>query len=73
MEEKNSGKEILMAMHPMWWMGSAWGIGMMLIMFVFWALIIAAAVLGIRWLLCQGKTLQSHAALENTKRKDLSA
>ena len=43
-------------MHPMWSMGGAWGVGMMLMMFVFWALIIVAAFLGIRWLLRRGKT-----------------
>lgn len=31
-----------------------WGIGMMLIMLVFWGLVIAGTVLGIRWLVTQG-------------------
>ena len=35
-------------MHP--WILSAWGMGMMLVMLVFWGLVIAAVVLGIRWL-----------------------
>lgn len=60
-------------MHHMWWMGGAWGIGMMLMMFAFWALIITAAVLGIRWLGRQGKTLEGHAALDRANRKDLSS
>lgn len=34
-------------MHPMW---GAWGISMMVIMLAFWALVVAAIVLGIRWL-----------------------
>jgi uncharacterized membrane protein len=41
--------------HPMWWMWGAWGIGMMLIMLLFWGAVIVAIVLGIRWLLRQGR------------------
>ena len=52
-------------MHSIW-MG-AWGVGMMLMMFIFCALFIAAAVLAVRWLWRQGKTPQSHAALEKTQ------
>lgn len=75
-------------MHPMWGMGGAWGIGMMLMMFLFWILVIAGLVLGIRWLLDQGKGRRSDSALEllrqryakgeinkeefETRRKDLS-
>ncbi|MFQ5533035.1 MAG: hypothetical protein ACE5EP_04205, partial [Candidatus Methylomirabilales bacterium] len=33
-------------MHYMW---GPWGIGMMLMMLVFWGLVIVALVLGIRW------------------------
>ena len=51
-------------MHPMWWMGGAWGIGMMFMMFLFWALIIAAVVLGIRWLAGQGRESRPDSALE---------
>ena len=35
----------------MWWMWSAWDIGMMLMMLVFWGLVIVALVVGIRWLM----------------------
>jgi putative membrane protein len=49
-------------MHPMMW--GAWGFGMMLMMILFWALVIAAVVLGIRWLLSQGKGSRSDSALE---------
>jgi putative membrane protein len=51
-------------MHPIWW---AWGTGgmvMMLMMLVFWSLIIAAMVLGIRWLIRQGDRSRSDTALE---------
>ena len=51
-------------MHPMWWMGGAWGIGMMFMMFLFWGLVIAGIVLGIRWLLSQGKESRTDSALE---------
>jgi putative membrane protein len=42
-------------MHPMW---GVWGIGMMLMMLVFWAAVIVGIVLAIRWLVTQGK--ESH-------------
>ena len=51
-------------MHPMWWMGGAWGIGMMFMMLLFWGLVIVGLVLGIRWLLSQGKEARSDSALE---------
>ena len=51
-------------MHPMWWMGGAWGIGMMFMMLLFWGLVIAGLVLGIRWLLSQGKESRTDSALE---------
>jgi putative membrane protein len=41
--------------HPMWGMWGVWGIGMFLFMFLFWALVIAGLVLGIRWLITQGR------------------
>jgi putative membrane protein len=40
--------------HPMMWGWGAWGIGMMVMMVVFWALVIAGLMLGIRWLVRQG-------------------
>ena len=48
-------------MHPMW---GAWGIGMMFMMLVFWGLIIVGLVLGIRWLVTQGRVSQSDTALD---------
>jgi len=51
-------------MHPMWWMGGAWGVGMMFMMLVFWTLIIVGLVLGVRWLLSQGKDSRGDSALE---------
>jgi putative membrane protein len=39
-------------MHPMW---GVWGIGMMLMMLVFWGVVIVGIVLAIRWLVTQGK------------------
>lgn len=42
-------------MHPMWGMWGVWGIGMMLMMLVFWGVIIVGFVLGIRWLMTQGR------------------
>lgn len=48
-------------MHPMW---GVWGIGMMLMMLFFWGLVIVAIVLGIRWLVSQGKASRSDSALE---------
>ena len=50
--------------HPMWWMWGAWGIGMMLIMLLFWGTVIVGLVLGIRWLLRQGREQRSYPALE---------
>jgi putative membrane protein len=49
-------------MHYMW---GAWGIGMGLMMLLFWGLIIVALVLGIRWLITEGKAVpRSDSALE---------
>jgi putative membrane protein len=50
--------------HPMWGMWGAWGLGMMLFMMVFWVLVIAGLVLGIRWLATQGRESRSDTALE---------
>lgn len=51
-------------MHPMWGIWGAWGIGMMLFMFLFWALVIVGIVLGIRWLVQQARPAASDSALE---------
>ena len=51
-------------MHPMWWMGGAWGIGMMFIMLLFWILIIAGLVFAVRWLMTEGKERRSNSAME---------
>lgn len=40
-------------MHPMW---GLWGVGMMVMMLVFWTVVIVGMVLGIRWLVSQGRT-----------------
>lgn len=42
-------------MHPMGWMWGLGGIVAMLMMFVFWGAVIAALVVGIRWLAGQGR------------------
>lgn len=49
-------------MHPMWW--GVWGIGMMLMMFLFWILVIVGLVVAIRWLIGKGKTPRSDSALD---------
>ena len=51
-------------MHPMWGFWGVWGLGMMLIMLLFWALVIVGLVVGIRWLLSQGRESRSDSALE---------
>ena len=51
-------------MHPMWGMWGAWGFGMMLMMLVFWGLVIVGLVLGLRWLVTQGRESRSDTALE---------
>jgi putative membrane protein len=51
-------------MHPMSGMWGIWGFGMMLFMLLFWGLIIVGLVLGIRWLLSQGRPSRSDSALE---------
>jgi putative membrane protein len=42
-------------MHPMMFMWGAGGLVMMLMMLVFWGLVIAGLVLGVRWLASQGR------------------
>lgn len=50
--------------HPMGWIWGAWGIGMGLLMLLFWGAVIVGIVLVIRWLISQGKASQSDSALE---------
>lgn len=50
--------------HPMWWMWGTWGFGMMLFILVLWGLVIAGVVLGIRWLVSQGRGPRSDSALD---------
>ena len=52
------------SMHPMWWMWSTWGIGMMLMMLVFWGLVIVGLVVGIRWLMRGPRPLSADRALD---------
>ena len=47
--------------HPIWW---GWGVGMLFMMLLFWGLVIVGLILGIRWLLRQGKETRSDSALE---------
>lgn len=51
-------------MHPMWGMWGIWGLGMVFMMLAFWALVIAGMVLGIRWLVRQGRPPERDRALE---------
>jgi putative membrane protein len=47
-------------MHPMW---GVWGAGMLVMMLVFWGVVIVALVLGIRWIVSQGRPPRSDMAL----------
>lgn len=51
-------------MHPMSWMWGAWGLGMMVMMLVFWGLVIAGIVLAIRWLAGPGERSRSDRAVD---------
>lgn len=51
------------------YMWGAWGIGMMLMMLVFWGLIIVGLVFGIRWLMTQGKEPRTDSPLDILKRR----
>ncbi len=51
-------------MHPMMFMWGAGGLVMMLMMLVFWGLVIAGLVVGLRWLVGQGRSGQRDEALE---------
>ena len=50
--------------HPMMFMLGAGGLVMMLMMLVFWGLVIAGLVLGVRWLAGQGRGAGRDEALE---------
>jgi putative membrane protein len=50
-------------MHPMWGAWGAWGISMMVVMLLFWGLVIAALVIGIRWLITERKPPAGDRAL----------
>jgi putative membrane protein len=50
-------------MHPMWWMWGAGGLVMLLAMLVFWGVVIVGLVLGIRWLVSQGRGPADDSAL----------
>ena len=51
-------------MHPMWGAWGPWGLVMMLVMLVFWAVVIAGLVLGVRWLIRQGGQTPPDTALD---------
>ena len=51
-------------MHPGWWMWGAGGVAMMLMMLLFWGLVIAGLVLGVRWLVRQGRDEGAARALD---------
>lgn len=53
-------------MHPMW---GVWGLGIGLMMLVFWGVVIVAIVLVIRWLVSQGRPPQSDRALDILRRR----
>ena len=50
--------------HPMWGLWGLWGFAAMLFMFLFWVLVIVGIVLGIRWLVRQGRPGAQDSALE---------
>jgi putative membrane protein len=52
------------SMHPMMFMWGAGGLVMMLMMLVFWGLIIAGLIVGLRWLIGQGRPMGRDEALE---------
>jgi putative membrane protein len=51
-------------MHPMMFMWGAGGLVMLVMMLVFWGLVIAGLVLGVRWLAGQGHPARRDEALE---------
>jgi putative membrane protein len=50
-------------MHPVWWMWGVGGLVMMLMMLLFWGLVITGLVVGLRWLVSQGRSPASDSAL----------
>jgi putative membrane protein len=52
------------SMHPMWGLWGIWGVAMMLMMFVFWGVVIAGIMMGMRWLARQGRKSKADPALE---------
>jgi len=52
------------SMHPMMFMWGAGGLVMMLMMLVFWGLIIAGLVVGLRWLIGEGRAGRGDDAME---------
>jgi putative membrane protein len=50
-------------MHPVWWMWGVGGLVMLFMMLLFWGLVIAGVVLGIRWLVRQGRDERADSAL----------
>jgi uncharacterized membrane protein len=59
-------------MHPMWGFWGACGIGMMFFMLLFWGLVIVGIVLGIRWLISQGKQILRLKSFANDTRAERS-
>jgi putative membrane protein len=51
------------SMHPMPWMWGLWGLGMILMMLIFWALVITGIVLLIRWFVRAGGPASHDRAL----------
>jgi putative membrane protein len=49
-------------MHPMSWMWGAWGLGMMVMMLMFWGVVITGIVFAIRWLAGQTDRSRSDRA-----------
>ena len=52
------------SMHPMMFMWGAGGLVMMLMMLVFWGLVIAGLIVGLRWLVGQGRAGGRDEAME---------
>ena len=50
--------------HPMWGIWSGWGLGMILVMLTFWALVIVGLIALVRWLVTQRREPRTDTALE---------